>query len=66
MELETVSSLIVKSTNLKLYILQHIQTNPGQSQALLMNSEMLGLLLAQNLEGGGSNRTFVSDHIGKL
>ena len=39
--------------------------NPGQSQMLLRNSERFALLLAQNLQGNGANRTVVSENIGK-
>ena len=40
------------------------QTNPGQSQMVLMNSERFALLLAESIEVG-SNRMVVSDNIGK-
>ena len=40
------------------------QTNPGQSQMVLMNSERFALLLAENIEVG-SNRIVASDNIGK-
>ena len=42
----------------------YFQTNPGQNQMVLMNSERFALLLAENLEIG-SNRMVVSENISK-
>ena len=43
----------------------YIQTDQYQSQILLNNSERFGLLLAENIETVGSNRTVESENIGK-
>ena len=48
----------------KMLIFIYFQTNPAQSQMLLMNSERFGLLLGQNLEIG-SNRIIISENISK-
>lgn len=42
-----------------------MQTDPGQSQKLLKNSERFALLLAENLHVVGASLTIVSENIGK-
>ena len=42
-----------------------LQTDPGQSQRLLKNSERFALLLAENLHVAGASLTIVSENIGK-
>ena len=61
MELSRVNS---QYDDVTILICMYFQTNPGQSQMILMNSERFALLLAENIEIG-SNRTVVSDNIGK-
>ena len=50
--------------DVKILICMCFQTNPGQSQMVLMNSEKFALLLAENLEIG-SDRMVVSENISK-
>lgn len=42
----------------------HAQTNPDQSQTLLMSAEKFGLLLAKFLNETGMLHTFESENIG--
>lgn len=42
-----------------------MQTDPGQSQRLLKNSERFALLLAESLHVAGASLTIVSENIGK-
>ena len=61
---QCISMFTVLNTSTLLHVLIYFQTNPEQSQMLLMNSERFALLLANSLEVGATLEV-ASDNICK-